>query len=548
MTFTNAFNTRFPQIHDPAIIPFDGKFLIMGTRRRYAVSSDLIHWTQLHNNLTDDPQSVLAHAWKAWPYSPANPHLEANTWAPDCIWNPVMGKWCQYLSVNGDHYQSVIELLTADHLDGKWQDAGPVIYSGFSPHTADRTDVPRILGSHADLTRYQSLTDTRINAIDAGLVWDENGKLWMNFGSWFGGVWMIQLDPHTGKRDTTVTYPLVKNVSDPYYGIKIAGGNWVSGEGSYIRRIGRWWYLFLSYGELTQRGGYQIRVFRSTSAHGPFVDQNGQSAIALHPIHKNWEEKTGLRLMGSWAWAASDTLNAQAQGSGQEKLARIEVSQGHNSVLGPLKRSQLHHPSSFQSHLVDQQTAFIVYHTRFADLEPHTRYSNGHDYYESRIRELVTTPNGWITAVPFLYQGTLSSDLQARVEPDQVIGAYEIVAHDPARSFDGTLESDGNLYGVNRPQSVYMKQNGSLTTSNSRTVGTWRIQQTHKDEAASIEIVLTDPLPSIPAGSYSGRIMKLPDETGNLERGETGTPRICLSAVGQNRCIWGAKITAPIQD
>jgi arabinan endo-1,5-alpha-L-arabinosidase len=541
MTSTATFNQRFPQIHDPAIIPFDGKFLIMGTHRRYADSQDLIHWTKLHNNLTNDPQSVLAQAWKAWPYSPANPRLEANTWAPDCIWNPVMGKWCQYLSVNGDHYQSVIELLTADDVEGQWHDAGPVVYSGFTPQNVERTDVPRILGPHADLTRYQSLTDTRINAIDAGLVWDENGKLWMSFGSWFGGVWMIQLDPHTGKRDTTVTYPLVPDHSDPYYGIKVAGGHWVSGEGSYIRRIGDWWYLFLSYGELVQRGGYQIRVFRSHSAHGPFVDQAGRPAIVTHPLHKNWEEDRGLRLMGSWAWTASGTLNARAQGEGQNKLARIEVSQGHNSVLGPLSKVQLPHPSDLQSRLIDAHAAFVVYHTRFADLEPHTRYSNGNDYYESRIRELVTTPTGWITAVPFLYQGVLSSDQRAQVQVNQAAGTYEIFAHDPTYSFDSFLNSDGTLYGINRPHTVQLQQDGSVTDSTT-VIGSWHCNPANIGKATAIELSLSRTISSIPAGSYSGLIMRLPDETADLEKGEIGTPRICLSMVGENRCVWGAQI------
>ena len=42
-----------------------------------------------------------------------------------------MGKWCMYMSINGDNYRSVIVLLTADDIEGDWTYVGPVVYSGF---------------------------------------------------------------------------------------------------------------------------------------------------------------------------------------------------------------------------------------------------------------------------------------------------------------------------------------------------------------------------------------------------------------------------------
>ena len=69
---------------------------------------------------------------------------------------------------------------------------------------------------------------------------------------------------------------------DPYFGKKIAGGYYVSGEASYIEHIGNYYYLFMSYGGLVANGGYQIRVFRSDKPDGPYKDcctAAGQSAI-----------------------------------------------------------------------------------------------------------------------------------------------------------------------------------------------------------------------------------------------------------------------------
>lgn len=302
-------------IHDPAIVEDNGTYYVFGTHRRCARSTDLVHWERFENNLTRDPASLLGGIWEAWPKQPENPALEGNTWAPDVIWNDVMRKWCMYLSVNGHEFRSVIVLLTADRLDGDWTYVGPVVYSGFNVDNVGRTDVPRVLGdeaAHGDLSRYASLKDTRINAIDAAPIRCDHGELWMSFGSWFGGIWMFKLDPKTGLRDYSVRYPLVHDSADPYYGVKVAGGYWNSGEGSYFVHRNGWWYLFMAYGWLGRTGGYQIRLFRSRNLVGPYVDQNGNPAISngeiprqsdqghRHPTHVvgEMERRTGRRRYG----------------------------------------------------------------------------------------------------------------------------------------------------------------------------------------------------------------------------------------------------------
>lgn len=167
-----------------------------------------------------------------------------------------MGKWCMYMSINGDNYRSVIVLLTADDIEGDWTYVGPVVYSGFEKVNAGKTDVWKVLGEGADLTRYASQTDTGINAIDPCVKTDDNGDMWMTFGSWFGGMWMFKLDSATGLRDYSTTYETVSNQSDAYYGIKLGGGFGNSGEGSYLIHTNGYWYLFASYGNLQQTGGY----------------------------------------------------------------------------------------------------------------------------------------------------------------------------------------------------------------------------------------------------------------------------------------------------
>ena len=70
---------------------------------------------------------------------------------------------------------------------------------------------------------------------------------------------MLKLDKNTGLRDYTYTYSGVtldaNATSDQYFGKKIAGGYYVSGEGPYIQHIGDYYYLFMSYGGYAPDGG-----------------------------------------------------------------------------------------------------------------------------------------------------------------------------------------------------------------------------------------------------------------------------------------------------
>lgn len=501
-------------IHDPAIVEDRGTYYIFGTHRRCARSTDLVHWERFENNLSRDPESVLGGIWEAWPKQPENPDLNGNTWAPDVIWNPVMGKWCMYLSVNGHDFRSVIVLLTADRLDGDWTYVGPVVYSGFDASNVDRTDVPRVLGEQAahDLPdRYLSLKDTRINAIDAAPILCEHGEMWMSVGSWFGGIWMFRLDPATGLRDYTAAYPYVKDACDPYYGVKVAGGYWNSGEGSYFVRKNSWWYLFLSYGWLGTTGGYQIRIFRSKHLLGPYVDQNGNPAICAGEIPDNLTKDTGVRLTSSVLWSG-----------GPDRIGSVEVSQGHNSVL----------------HRRSDGRLFLTYHTRFIERE-------GEDY-ETHIRELLPTEDGWLVAAPYEYQG------QVATPPTRPLsGDYELVRHDPHTFYNGERDADGELVGINRPETITLQPDGRVTsggavsffdtpeanlprsTDGPAVRGTWRMLG--GCGATGVRCCNGNMAITLDGVTYTGVFIELPRET-------DGRRTLTFSAIGGNRTIWGARL------
>ena len=141
---------------------------------------------------------------------------------------------------------SAIGLVTNPTLDAtdpnyQWTDQGPVI---------------------------QSAPGNNYNAIDAGIIQTPAGAVWMSFGSYVNGIYMMQLDPATGKR-ITPNSPLVRVADNS------------SIEASYVYKHNDYYYLFVNYGTCCYgvNSTYNIRVAQSTNVTGPFLDQQGRSMI-----------------------------------------------------------------------------------------------------------------------------------------------------------------------------------------------------------------------------------------------------------------------------
>lgn len=480
----NAKRISRVSVHDPSVVKANGKYYVFGTHRSWAKSDDMVNWKPFTNNLSRDYEKIFDKIWQDWPSQPENDDIKGNMWAPDVIWNPTMKKWCMYLSLNGANYKSVIVLLTADKIDGDWTYVGPVVYSGFRQSDINQTDVPKVLGQEADVSRYDSPEDTEINAIDPCVKTDTNGDMWMTFGSWFGGMWMFRLDPATGLRDYSKAYETVTDQSDAYYGIKLGGGYGNSGEGSYLLNANGWWYLFTSYGHLDQKGGYQIRMFRSKSITGPYVDENDTHAVSTSAEANNWAGTTGIRLLSSVQWSGN-------------KNDDIEVSQGHNSAL------------------VDSDgTIYLVYHTRFSDRG---------EYHEVHVRQLLPTADGWLTAAPYEYTGVKAKP--KGYPASALAGEYELVTHNPSTSFRGSRKasdtSSKHYLGVNKPSHIELKADGTVSGDET---GTWQA------ESGSNKVTL-----KLGDTTYSGAFDQLPRE-------KDGKTVMTFSAIGGNLSIWGSQV------
>ncbi len=454
---TGSTSTSRVSVHDPSIVKSGSEYYIFGSHMGYAKTTDLQNWTALSAVENDVNSTLFADAdgnrvsfetafGEAALWNTAyGETVSGNMWAPDVIYNPTMQKWCMYLSLNGSNWNSVIILLTSDKVDGPYVYQGPVVYSGFtSPDTNatlsyKNTDLEQVIGTTDTLpAKYEKPLSLDIagnwgeywpHAIDPAVMYDAQGKLWLTYGSWSGGIYMLELDESTGLRDYNVTYTSDYDskgrsvTTDEYFGTKIAGGYYVSGEGAYIEKIGNYYYLFVSYGFYSPEGGYNMRVFRSENPNGPYVDGSGKSAIfdsyIMNFDSTNINNNRGEKIIANYKW---------------DTMAKAEVAQGHNSAF------------------VDSDgKAYVIYHTKFND---------GTAAHEVRVHQLFVNEAGWLVAAPYEYSGETISDTGYAAE--DVVGNYSLIIHD--------YQIDYASLAYKSPESITLNADGTITGDYE---GTW---------------------------------------------------------------------------
>lgn len=162
-------------------------------------------------------------------------------WAPDLM--KVGDQWLLYYSVSSfGAMHSAIGLATNPTLNPenpafRWTDQGPVV---------------------------QSRDGGDFNTIDPAIFKDDDGKLWLSFGSQWSGLKLVELDPKTGKR-----------LKPDEEMIPIAAGQSI--EAAYIYKRKGLYYLFLNRGNCCagNKSTYHIKVGRSEKIQGPYVAKDG---------------------------------------------------------------------------------------------------------------------------------------------------------------------------------------------------------------------------------------------------------------------------------
>jgi len=352
-------------VHDPSIMRTNGTYYVIGSHLAAAKSEDLIGWQQISSNVSN--------------YNPLIPNVYTELkasfdWAQtDTMWAGDIiqlknGKYYMYYCLcKGDSPRSTLGVAVSNNVEGPYDDLGIILKSGMWDQISE------------DGTIYDAVKHP--NAVDPDTFYDKNGNLWMVYGSYSGGIFILRMDETTGKP-----------IAGQGYGKKLLGLNHSRIEAPFMQYSPEsdYYYLFLSFGGLDADGGYNIRVCRSKNPDGPFEDCSGKDMIYCHGANgTTFDDQSiepyGTKLMGNFNFVDS--------GLGY-------VSPGHNSTY------------------YDENTNkyYIVFHTRF----PATG-----EQHQVRVHQMFINSDGWPVIAPHRYAG----ETIGKYNLDQISGDYAYVNH-----------------------------------------------------------------------------------------------------------------------
>lgn len=352
-------------VHDPSIMKTNGTYYVIGSHLAAAKSNDLIGWQQISSSVSNSNPLIpnvytelkLSFDW-----------AETTTmWAGDII-QLKNGKYYMYYCLcKGDSPRSTLGVAVSNNVEGPYDDLGIILKSGMWGQKSED-------GTTYDATKHP-------NAVDPDTFYDKNGNLWMVYGSYSGGIFILRLDETTGKP-----------VAGQGYGKKLLGLNHSRIEAAFMQYSPEsdYYYLFLSFGGLDANGGYNIRVCRSKNPDGPFVDCAGKNMIDCHGANgTTFDDKSiepyGAKLMGNFNFVDS--------GVGY-------VSPGHNST---------YYDDTAKKY-------YIVFHARFP--------GKGEEH-QVRVHQMFINSDGWPVIAPHRYAG----ETIGKYTLDQVSGNYAYVNH-----------------------------------------------------------------------------------------------------------------------
>ncbi|NLO69653.1 MAG: family 43 glycosylhydrolase [Porphyromonadaceae bacterium] len=339
-------------------------------------SKDLVNWEFVGWAFEEIPEEA-----KNWVLENSGGRGATNIWAPYMLEHN--GKYRLYYSVSAFARQtSYIGLAESDSPEGPWELKGCVV---------------------------KTKTGDQMNAIDPSIVTNpETGEQWMHYGSYFGGLFCVQLNPETG---LTMVENDQGHLTAKRFNLK--KNNNEAPEIIYNPELKKY-FLFVSYDPLMTT--YNIRVGRSDNPEGPFVDYFGKDfrldednlPILTYPY----------QFKGHKGWAGT----------------------GHNST--------------FRNEKGDY---FIASQAR---LSPDNHLMVMH------VRQIFWTKDGWPVVSPQRYAGTE----QQNIKKKDVAGNWEIITiHGDAPLRD--LEAGQILWGenllkseeVNRSQLITLEKSGKIS-------------------------------------------------------------------------------------
>ncbi|MEU7570860.1 family 43 glycosylhydrolase [Micromonospora sp. NPDC049240] len=194
-----------------------------------ARSTDLVDWSYVGDAFSADQRPAYAAPGSAF-------------WAPDV--RRIGGRWVMYLTVtdttvSDDTFDTAVGVATAPSPAGPWTFVD-------TPVVAPR---PGAGGGY-------------LWTIDPSQLTGADGRSYLYYGSYYGGISVTELTPDGLRAVGTSTAVAVDNKF----------------EGAYALRRDGWYYLFASTANCCAgpATGYSVQVGRARDPRGPFVDREGQ--------------------------------------------------------------------------------------------------------------------------------------------------------------------------------------------------------------------------------------------------------------------------------
>lgn len=230
-------------VHDPVMIKEGDTYYIFSTGNGIDVKSskDMVNWKK--------EESVFKRGELPSWHKDDIPEQKGHLWAPDIHYRN--GKYYLYYSVSAwMNFNSSIGLATNTTLDPespdyKWVDEGKII-------------------------------DFRnggegVNVIDPNVFVDEDGRVYLLYGSYKAGLRLVELDPDTGK---------LLDEKNPDVTVLTTS----LGEGVFLIKHDGYYYIFASRGKCCAgiESTYHIVMGRSKDIKGPYLNKEGESWVDNH--------------------------------------------------------------------------------------------------------------------------------------------------------------------------------------------------------------------------------------------------------------------------
>ena len=372
VTFQNA------SVHDPSVIRAGGSYYVFGSHLASAKSTDLMNWTQITSSVSATNKLFLNGASNVFTeLAETFSWAQTNTlWAPDVVRLADGRYYMYYNACKGDSPRSALGVAVADKIEGPYVNKGIILKSGMWGQAS------------YDGTIYDALKHP--NTVDPNVFFDNGGRLWMVYGSYSGGIFIMQMNPATGM-------PL----PGQGYGKRLMGGNHSRIEGAYVMYspVTQYYYLFTSFGGLDAAGGYNMRVARSVAPDGPYFDAQGvnMANVKADPAKPLFDDASiapyGVKIMGNFLFERKIGETGTGIGTGY-------VSAGHNSA---------YYDAASRKH-------FLIFHSRFPERG---------EQHEIRVHQMFMNADGWPVVAP--YRNT--NETLAAVPRGFVFGDYMFVNH-----------------------------------------------------------------------------------------------------------------------